>query len=78
MSTATDTELEALLTGDVPEELHLVCAICWPRWLPPGVAVAACGEQTKGGPIIEDPSGQRRCAKCVAVEATSPLPCGHP
>lgn len=79
MSTAVDTAFEELMSASVaePEALHYVCTRCWPDSLPPGVAVALCGHQTRGAPESGF-HGRHACAKCLAVHAVSPLPCGHP
>lgn len=76
MSTAVDTAFEELVSAQSADPLHLVCAACWPRSTPLGVAVAVCGHQTTGPEEI--PKGHHRCATCVALENTTPLPCGHP
>lgn len=76
MSTAVDTAFEELVAsqGDAPRELHLVCGHCWPAREAGGIAV--CGYRTTSPE--QDPTGQRRCAKCLPWDSKSPLPCGHP
>lgn len=75
MTTALDTEFEQIMSSDdAPKALHIVCGVCWPRPVTPGVPVAICGYQTTSDE--QSPEGKRKCAKCVALDAV-PLPCGH-
>lgn len=65
-------ELEALLSDDAPVAAHYACNHCWDGKVP---AVAFCGT-TLRRPSPQ--SGVHICAKCIALDAASPLPCGHP
>lgn len=77
MSTAVDTAFDAIVSagGEAPRPLHLTCLRCYPAIFPGSVAF--CGRVNVNGP---SPGGEGRpvCAKCVALDLSSPLPCGHP
>lgn len=75
MSTAVDTALEELFLEEAPAPVHFTCDYCYPT---PAVGdVALCGHRCSG-PEAKETRGVPVCAKCAAVDAVSPLPCGHP
>lgn len=74
MSTAMDTELEALLSGEA-SELHGVCVICHPGPIVPAGALAVCGYRFKTAEPITDGAGRHKCAACLTRRF---WPCGHP
>lgn len=78
MSTAVDTGLEALLSGDALEPEHLICVVCYPRPSAPAGAVVLCGVRLEAAEeITKRLTGRHKCARCIQVNALSVYPCGH-
>lgn len=82
MSTAVDTAFEAIVSSrdEAPDELHAVCAICFPPEQFGRVRVVAlCGHEYPASHEPDGLDGDPKCAKCVALSINdgAPWPCGH-